>query len=153
MVPDTQKFWDVDHTWPQEVEVPDDDEDDLQSYLTLFRWMGYEDCATGDPEEGYLKIAVYSTERSAPGGPKHEFHHVARQLPSGKWSSKAGAWHDFQHELQALEGSGWYGRANVTHYLRRRDDGSDPLTRVAETGLLDPQGNALERGDHSPDTA
>jgi hypothetical protein len=61
-------------------------------------------------ELGFEKLAIFADENSEPT-------HVARQLPSGAWSSKLGAGEDIEHSsLTALEGS-VYGR--VVQFLRR----------------------------------
>lgn len=143
---DVEHYWDPDHHWPQAVDASDDSEDDLASYLDLFKWMGFEPCEDGSLEDGYLKIAVYSVEHAALGQAKREFTHVARQLPSGRWSSKGGVLQDFRHELDALEESGVLKRSKVSDYLRRKDDGSHPLTRAAEEGLIDLHGEVSAAG-------
>lgn len=155
---DMDHFWDPDQTWPDQVDPPTDPHDDLDAYLALFRWMGFEECATGELEPGYLKIAVYSATHPGLGDPRHEFSHVARQLPSGRWSSKGGVCHDFRHdELEPLEGAGALSNAVVTHFMRRRDEGSHPLTQAAEEGLLSVDETPLTLADlgspenHTPD--
>jgi hypothetical protein len=47
-------------------------------------------------ETGLEKVAIFAKGETA--------LHVARQLPSGKWTSKIGRWEDIEHDLLALEG-------------------------------------------------
>jgi hypothetical protein len=70
-------------------------------------------CDAAEQEPGYEKITIYVKD-STPA-------HVARQLPSGEWTSKLGGGHDIRHEqLSGLEGDE-YGEA-VAH-LKRRIEG------------------------------
>ena len=57
---------------------------------------GFEACANGVLTAGVEKIALFADERG--------FTHVARQLESGRWTSKLGSDCDIEHELEALEG-------------------------------------------------
>ncbi len=73
--------------------------------------------------DGYpsLKIALY-----AEGG---EFFHVAKQMREGTWSSKAGVLHDLKHsDLAAFEGSFALRFAVPVVFMKRPDDGRDPMT-------------------------
>ena len=76
---------------------------------------GYEPCRNGDLEDGVEKVAIY--------GIGERFAHVARQLPSGRWTSKLGKAWDIEHELGALAGSANAGGAvqygEVAAFLRR----------------------------------
>ena len=63
------------------------------------------------PDQGIEKLVLYADEHGEP-------IHVARQLPSGAWTSKLGASEDIEHRvLAALEGT-LYGK--VARLLRRR---------------------------------
>jgi hypothetical protein len=126
---DLERLWDPDFYWPSEVPTPVDTENDLPYYVALFEWLGFERCPGTELEPGYLKIAVYATG--------NEFHHVAKQLPSGGWSSKGGInLHDFRHdELEDLDGTGVWKGASATIFMRRPYDGIDPFS-LEETGLL-----------------
>jgi hypothetical protein len=57
----------------------------------------------------FERVAVFVDGGGAPT-------HVARLLPSGRWSSKLGEWIDIEHDLSALEGPA-YGR--VASVMRR----------------------------------
>ncbi len=81
----------------------------IVAFIAVFRTMGYEVCASGELERGCEKVALYALN-DVPT-------HAARQLPSGRWTSKAGIFEDLEHSLEGLEGD-LYGR--VVCLLRRR---------------------------------
>jgi hypothetical protein len=125
---DTSHWFEPDFTWPDDLYVAEG-EPDLDAYVELFRRWGFEECESGDLEAGHLKIAIYATGEY--------FQHVAKQLPSGAWSSKNGRLHDLRHEgLDALEGSGVLMNARPSVFMRRRDDGD--LMPLEERGFLLP---------------
>ncbi len=84
-------------------------DDNLPAFVAAFETLGYEPCADGALEGGFEKIAIYRS----PSGVQH----VARQLGTGRWTSKLGGLEDIEHdsptELEGVE----YGR--VVQYLRR----------------------------------
>jgi hypothetical protein len=63
----------------------------IQAYATL----GFLPCESSALEDGFEKIALYAT-------PDGEPTHAARQLPTGRWTSKLGRWEDIEHELDGL---------------------------------------------------
>jgi hypothetical protein len=72
--------------------------------------LGFSVCSDSDAEQGYEKIAVYGLDG--------EYTHVARQLETGKWTSKIGALEDIEHDtLEGLIGTE-YGP--VEKLLRRK---------------------------------
>ena len=81
----------------------------MNGWIEAFAQLGYRQCADGTLETGYEKVVIYGTERDP--------SHMARQLPSGLWTSKLGASEDIEHQVEGLEGSS-YG--NVLVYLRRK---------------------------------
>lgn len=84
---------------------------DLGCFIEMYQAQGgYLPCDNGSSEEGFEKIALYV-------GDDNEVKHAARQLPSGKWTSKLGDFEDIEHDLEALEGGG-YG--TVKQILKRR---------------------------------
>jgi hypothetical protein len=89
--------------WPEETR-----EDTLEGWIRAFTRLGYAECETGTLEPGFEKVVIYGTERAP--------NHIARQLPSGMWTSKMGEVEDIEHEVAGLAGSR-YG--NVLVYLRR----------------------------------
>ena len=82
----------------------------LAAFLDLFESRGYEECSDGEHEPGVGKVGIFAKE----GVPTH----AARQLPSGRWSSKCGELEDVEHELRSLEGTA-YG--TVVAFLSRPD--------------------------------
>ena len=82
--------------------------DNVDAFIQLFQGIGYEVCEDDALEEGYEKIAIYTKN----GEPKH----AARQLPSGRWTSKLGKEFDVEHSIFSLNG-GFYGDATV--FMRR----------------------------------
>ena len=84
-------------------------ESDVAAFVAAFSTLGYEPCTDGTLEDGFEKIAIYRS----PSG----IQHAARQLSTGKWTSKLGSLEDIEHATPAeLEGSE-YGQ--VVQYLRR----------------------------------
>lgn len=82
----------------------------LEGFVRVFQELGYESCENRDREPGYEKVAIYA-QGSLPS-------HMARQLPSGQWTSKCGDLEDITHNtLEGLEGSD-YGF--VVQIMRRR---------------------------------
>lgn len=94
------------HTWRAGVPRTGD----VACYIELFRKEGgFKPCQDPELEDGYEKIAIYALDGMA--------QHAARQLPSGRWTSKLGDWEDIQHDtLAALEGD-LYG--NVVQIMKR----------------------------------
>ena len=81
--------------------------------------VGYERCEDGLLEDGVEKVAIYASGEY--------FQHIARQLPSGKWTSKLGSQYDTEHELEALTSTANRGGpvqyGEVVAYMRRALDG------------------------------
>jgi hypothetical protein len=126
---DMEHWWAPGYHWPPGLPTPDGDRD-LHCYIACFERWGFEVCEGPDLEEGYLRIALYALGDS--------FHHVAKQLPSGAWSSKIGVAHDLKHEkLEALCDTILFQRAVPTVFMRREYDGRNKM-EMEETGLLLP---------------
>jgi hypothetical protein len=85
-------------------------EESLSGFQAAFFVLGYRQCDHADFEEGMEKVAIYA---DAQGNPLH----VARQLASGRWTSKLGALEDIEHDLHHLEGE-HYGQ--VALVMKRR---------------------------------
>jgi hypothetical protein len=78
--------------------------------IQAFATIGYVPCDTPDLEPGFGEVALYA---NAFGDPTH----AARQLVSGRWTSKMGDLEDTEHAtVHSVEGP-IYGRAVV--FLRR----------------------------------
>lgn len=106
-------FGDPDKThWPPEVERAET----LTAFQKLFAALGFVDCEGDGLEAGFEKIAVFADEEGCP-------LHAARQLPTGKWTSKIGAFEDIEHDLYALVGTE-YG--SVAFLMRRLSRESRP---------------------------
>lgn len=71
--------------------------------------MEYKPCEDGALEDGFEKVAIYALSFIVT--------HMARQLASGRWTSKLGELEDIEHASPAeLEGQK-YG--TVVQYMRR----------------------------------
>lgn len=79
--------------WPPDVLC----EETLAAFVAAFATLGYEPCEREAPEAGYEKVALFA-------GPDGVPTHAARQLPSGRWTSKLGFLEDIEHELHNLDG-------------------------------------------------
>jgi hypothetical protein len=114
-VADTGKWW-----WPG----PDEKreywppgvlrETTLAAFQAVFALLGYSPCVDEDVELGFEKVALFA---DISGNPKH----AARQLATGRWTSKLGRMEDIEHGLRDLEGA-VYG--SVVLILKR------PMTAV-----------------------
>jgi len=92
--------------WPLEPR-----EETIEGFIKAFGQLGYAACDGGDLEPGHERLAIYADETGTPT-------HMARQLPSGEWTSKLGELEDIRHvTLEQLSGSD-YGR--VVQFLRRK---------------------------------
>ncbi len=92
--------------WPVEPR-----EETVAGFIKAFGQLGYAVCDTSDLEPGYERLAIYADDTNVPT-------HMARQLPSGHWTSKLGELEDIQHlTLDQLAGSD-YGR--VVQFLKRK---------------------------------
>lgn len=92
--------------WPSDCEL----KATRESFICAFRTLNYEECANGDLETGYEKVAIFADERGVPT-------HAARQLTSGAWTSKLGQGWDIEHpHYKDVEGE-TNGEAKV--FLRR----------------------------------
>jgi hypothetical protein len=79
--------------WP--VGVPS--EVTLDTFAALFEMLGYIPGGDDALESGTEKVALFADAAGIPT-------HAARQLASGRWTSKLGEAEDIEHELRALEG-------------------------------------------------
>ena len=85
---DTSRWWQPGIYWPLEWPRIDCGIGALEA---LFRSLGYEDCDDASVEPEYMKVALYGA-----GG--FVYTHAARQLPTGKWTSKLGKMQDIEHD-------------------------------------------------------
>jgi hypothetical protein len=82
----------------------------LEAFHAAFATLGYVLCQGESLEPEYEKVALFADDLDRPT-------HVARQLPSGRWTSKLGRAEDVEHDLHDLEGE-LYGR--VVLLMQRR---------------------------------
>jgi hypothetical protein len=81
----------------------------LDAFVKAFATKGYVRCESSALETGFLKIAIYVKD----GIPTH----AARQLETGKWTSKLGQNVDIEHDSPELVGGALYGEAVA--FMRR----------------------------------
>ena len=107
---DTQRWWWPEQDpengyWPEGVPAVVT----VDAFVAAFATLGYEPCDQPDYEPNFERIALFADEQGTPT-------HVARQLPSGRWTSKLGKLEDIEHDLNDLVGS-TYG--SVVQVLKR----------------------------------
>jgi hypothetical protein len=81
----------------------------LDEIISAFNDLGYFACNDGTLELGFEKIAIFTKQ----GRPKH----MARQFPSGQWTTKLGVLYDIVVEDLADLTGGSYGKIN--YYMKR----------------------------------
>jgi hypothetical protein len=93
---DNRNWWwpdeDQEDTWPAGV----DRAETVSAFRDAFATLGYVLYDHDQLEEGYEKVALFALL----GAPKH----AARQLRSGRWTSKLGPMEDIEHGLHDLTG-------------------------------------------------
>lgn len=107
---DTKAWWwpDINNQYYWPADIPR--EETLEAFIKAYETLGYETCKSGGYEEEFEKIAIYLNASNKPT-------HAARQLGSGRWTSKLGTLEDIEHvTLDGLYGSS-YGVAAV--FMRR----------------------------------
>lgn len=115
---DTTRWWwpdpDTDNEakfWPSGVAL----EETLDVFVAALATLGFAPCPDAELEAGFEKVAIFAKD----GVPTH----AARQLPSGRWTSKLGAREDIEHDLQAIAGE-LYG--SVVLIVQRPRPGAAP---------------------------
>jgi hypothetical protein len=87
----------------------DDRIEDWVAALKLNNFTLTESC---ELEAGFERVCIYVNEDGLP-------QHVARQLESGRWTSKIGRYEDIEHPtLSGLEGKE-YGKAKIVMKRKR----------------------------------
>jgi hypothetical protein len=82
----------------------------VPALILVFESVGFVECNDGSLEDGIEKIAVYAIDP--------EWMHAARQLATGKWTSKMGVDELIEHDTpQDLEGP-WCGQ--IVKYMQRK---------------------------------
>ena len=97
---------DVEHWWqPGIYWLPEEwpaDDFGLGALEQAFLRLGYQSCELNSTlEPGFLKVALY--------GFGFTYTHAARQLSTGKWTSKLGKGEDIEHETPDDIAGGLYG--------------------------------------------
>ena len=106
-VENTKRWWQPGVYWP----IPADQEEcGLGNLVEALRSLGFAECDDGMLEEGFDKVALY-------GSGSFLYTHAARQLRSGKWTSKLGRSEDVEHDSPEDLAGGVYGE--VHQYMRR----------------------------------
>lgn len=106
---DDRWWWpgDPDSFWPLEVPAAAT----LPAFEAAYRSLGYERCASGGFDSQFDQIAIFAD----PGGVPT---HAARQLLSGRWTSKLGRDVDIEHVAPEALTSVVYGTPAL--FMRRR---------------------------------
>lgn len=95
---DTESWWEPGVYWP--IESPPD-EYGIGILEAAFKSLGFEACDGAESDPGFEKVAIY--------GNNLFYTHAARQLPTGKWTSKLGKLEDIEHETPDVVAGGVYG--------------------------------------------
>ncbi len=77
----------------------------VADFMEFFSQLGFSECDNYSLETGYEKLALYSKGDGV-------VDHMARQLHSGRWTSKCGNWEDIEHDLESIQGL-IYGKAII----------------------------------------
>jgi hypothetical protein len=102
------------YDWPVELPREEAGRETLENFIKAFQLQGYRVCRSSKHRSGIEKVALFA---GSGGNPLH----AARQLESGRWTSKCGDYEDIDHvNLAVMEGK-VYGRA--LEFLERRRDG------------------------------
>lgn len=99
-----RNLWPGDDGWP--TGLPESE--DVASFAAAFATIGFEECAGPDLETSFEKVALYVADGNVT--------HAARQLSTGRYSSKLGKGHDVTHTLDGIAGP-LYGKPAA--FLRR----------------------------------
>jgi hypothetical protein len=102
----TDRWWQPGRYWP--IESPPGDYG-IGILERAFMALGFQDCVDGSLEDGFAKVALY--------GSSLFYTHAARQLPSGKWSSKLGRSEDIEHDSPDDVAGGVYGE--LVQFMKR----------------------------------
>ena len=98
---DTENWWQPGVYW-RPADWPAND-CGLGTLEAAFQLLGYQDCGMDwSLVPGFTKVALYGTGSSL-------YTHAARQLLSGKWTSKLGSKEDIEHDTPDVVANGVYG--------------------------------------------
>jgi hypothetical protein len=93
----------------------------VPAFQAMLADLGFVPCDSTELEIGYKKVAIFADADQSP-------MHVARQLPSGAWTSKLGRLEDIEHTLADLEGTE-YG--TVVLVMRRAAGGASTQAQTS----------------------
>lgn len=85
----------------------------VKAIRKIFEQHGYSVCDSYDLEEGYEKVVFYIDPQGSP-------EHFARQLSSGKWTSKIGDLNDIEHDTLDSIISDDYGKPGLVLKRKRQ---------------------------------
>lgn len=104
-----QRWWqpDLGYFWPPGAPAGSD----VDCLIGAFAAIGYVICGDGLQSPDVQKVALYSK-------PDKTWTHAARQLPSGKWTSKLGKHEDIEHDTPEAISGETYG--SVHCYMARK---------------------------------
>src|SRR5262249_13542859 len=91
--------------WPEGIPR----EETISAFRAVFALFGFHPCEDGAPERGVEKLVLYADGEKP--------IHSARQLPSGKWTSKLGTLLDIEHDTAEALAGGIYG--SIAGYFAR----------------------------------
>ena len=104
---DTEHWWQPGVFWPG---LPPCGDFGIGVLERAFAELGYSDCGSDDRlEQGIEKVALF--------GSGAFYTHAARQLPTGKWTSKLGRDVDIEHDTPDDVAGGIYGE--VVQIMKR----------------------------------
>lgn len=92
--------------WPEDLP----EWDSVDNYIRLYERLGFSCCEDGEPSDQFEKIALFADSSQSP-------QHAARQLRSGRWTSKFGKGIDFEHDLDTINGDPAVG--SVVQFMKR----------------------------------
>ena len=104
---DSSRWWQPGVYWPVDA-LPN--ECSVGTLAMAFAALGFQDCGNASLESGFEKVALY--------GESEFYTHAARQLPTGRWTSKLGRSEDIEHDTPDVLAGGLYG--SVIRFMKRR---------------------------------
>lgn len=107
---DTRWWWPTGrYYWPPNVTR----EESIEAFIRAYATVGYTRCDDGSLEPEFEKVAIYARSEAGVLTPTH----AARQLPTGRWTSKLGPLEDIDHANPECVCGPVYG--NVAVFLKR----------------------------------
>ena len=106
---DMQRWWQpgTEYYWPLPATEVDCGVGDL---VAAFRTLGFVECEEQELVSGFEQVAIYARAQL-------DYTHAARQLPSGKWTSKLGPWELIEHDTPQDVAGGVYG--TIFQFMKR----------------------------------